>query len=75
MDLVAIKRIRHGGLRRFFERNDARRLHRTHVARIARILAALDGKDALAILSAPGYRLHRLKGDRLGQWSVRVSGN
>ena len=23
----------------------------------------------------PGYRLHRLTGDRRGQWSVRVSGN
>ena len=24
---------------------------------------------------APGFRLHPLKGDRTGQWSVRVSGN
>ena len=24
---------------------------------------------------APGFRLHPLKGDRAGQWSVRVSGN
>ena len=24
---------------------------------------------------APGFRLHPLKGDRVGQWSVRVSGN
>ncbi len=23
----------------------------------------------------PGYRLHRLTGDRRGYWSVRVSGN
>lgn len=67
--------IRHGGLRRYFERNDVRRLHPAHVARIGRILAALDGTDALAALSAPSYRLHRLKGDRLGQWSVRVSNN
>ena len=42
---------------------------------IGRILAALDGADALAALSAPSYRLHRLKGDRPGQWSVRVSDN
>ena len=75
MGLVAIKGIRHGGLKRFFERSDVRRLHRAHVARIGRILAALDGADALAALSAPSYRLHRLKGDRLGQWSVRVSDN
>ncbi len=24
---------------------------------------------------APGFRLHPLKGDRAGQWSVRASGN
>ncbi|MCY4485322.1 MAG: type II toxin-antitoxin system RelE/ParE family toxin [Spirochaetaceae bacterium] len=24
---------------------------------------------------APGFRLHPLKGDRAGEWSVRVSGN
>ena len=26
-------------------------------------------------MELPGYRLHPLKGDRRGQWSVRVSGN
>ena len=26
-------------------------------------------------MNLPGYHLHPLKGDRRGQWSVRVSGN
>ena len=26
-------------------------------------------------MDLPGFRLHPLKGDRRGQWSVRVSGN
>ena len=26
-------------------------------------------------MNRPTYRLHPLKGDRQGQWSVRVSGN
>ena len=26
-------------------------------------------------MNLPGYRLHRLTGDRRDQWSVRVSGN
>jgi proteic killer suppression protein len=26
-------------------------------------------------MNLPGYRLHRLKGDRAGTWSVSVSGN
>ncbi len=26
-------------------------------------------------VNLPGYRLHRLKGDRKGQWVISVSGN
>jgi proteic killer suppression protein len=26
-------------------------------------------------MNLPGYRLHRLRGDRRGQWAVSVSGN
>jgi proteic killer suppression protein len=26
-------------------------------------------------MNLPGYRLHQLKGDRAGTWSVSVSGN
>jgi len=26
-------------------------------------------------MNLPGFRLHPLKGDRKGQWAVRVSGN
>ena len=28
-----------------------------------------------ADMDLPGYRLHRLRADRAGYWSVRVSGN
>ena len=28
-----------------------------------------------AFSGVPGFRLHPLRGDRVGQWSVRVSGN
>ena len=73
--LVAIRNVRHGGIKQFFDRGDARRLHPAHVACIGRILAALDCDDALEVLSAATFRLHPLKGDRKGLWSVRVSGN
>ena len=73
--LVAIRNVRHGGIKQFFDRGDARRLHPAHVARIGRILAALDSDDALEVLSAATFRLHPLKGDRKGLWSVRVSDN
>ena len=73
--LVAIRNVRHGGIKQFFDRGDARRLHPAHVACIGRILAALDCDDALEVLSAATFRLHPLKGDRKSLWSVRVSGN
>ena len=70
---MAIRNVRHSGLRRLFERGDGSKLHPEHVNRIRDILLALDGADALNELSEPFYRLHPLKGDRKGQWAVTVS--
>ena len=75
MSLVAIRSIRHSGLKRFFERGDARRLPPDRLSRIAGILAKLDGITAIADMDQHDYRLHPLKGDRKGYWSVRVSAN
>lgn len=69
---MALRSIKHSGLRRYFERGDARKLHPDHVARGRHILELLDGADALGELSRSTYRLHPLKGGRLGLWSVRV---
>ncbi len=65
-------RIKHAGLRRLFEQDDARRLNPVHVRRI---LIDLDVAFLPTEMDRPGYRLHRLQGDRRGDWSVRVSGN
>ena len=45
------------------------------VPRIRRVLSDLDAAVGPRDLDMPGYRLHRLTGDRRGYWSVRVSGN
>ena len=68
-------KLRHKGLRRLYESGDVRGLNADHVARIRRILAILDDAQTTQQVSGPGYRLHPLKGNRLGQWSLRVSGN
>lgn len=68
--------IRHRGLRRLYETGDTRGLQATQVPRIRRVLTALDsaaGPDDLNLM--PGMRLHPLKGDYAGFWSVSVSGN
>ncbi|MCY3933432.1 MAG: type II toxin-antitoxin system RelE/ParE family toxin [Acidobacteria bacterium] len=65
----------HRGLQRLYERRDPRRINADLVARIRRILAALDDATEPHHMDLPGLRLHRLKGDRRHLWSVRVSGN
>ena len=38
-------------------------------------LAALNTAIAIKDIDIPGYRLHKLKGDRKETWSISVSGN
>ncbi|MDE0362297.1 MAG: type II toxin-antitoxin system RelE/ParE family toxin [Rhodospirillaceae bacterium] len=68
-------RFAHKGLRRFYAHGDAKGLNAAHVARIRRLLSTLQDASSPQDMALPGYRLHRLTGDRHGQWSVRVSGN
>lgn len=70
-----IRSFRHRGLRRFFERGDARRLDPEHVPKIRRILARLNEAQVAEDMNLPGYRLHPLGGDRAGFWAVTVAGN
>jgi proteic killer suppression protein len=42
---------------------------------VVEILTVLDGARSPAALNIPGYRLHPLKGDLSGFWSVTVRAN
>jgi len=66
---------RHKELQALYERDDARRLSAALVPKLRRILADLANARQPGDINLPGYRLHRLKGDRQGEWSIRVSGN
>ena len=68
-------RIRHKELRALHEPDDAARLPAGLVPRLRRILSRLQEAPHPGSAAAPGFRLHPLKGDRVGRWSVRVSGN
>lgn len=70
-----IQRIRHRRLRQYWEKGQARRLNAEWLARIDRILNALDLAQAPADMDLPGFRLHMLKGDYKGFYAVDVSGN
>jgi proteic killer suppression protein len=63
-------------LKRLFENDDRRRISDRHVERVRDILVALDQATRIEDMSLyPGWRLHPLKGDLRGFWSVSVSGN
>ena len=68
-------RIAHRGLRRLYERGEVKQLDPRLVPRIRRVLLLLDEATEPRHMDLPGFRLHPLKGDRAGQWSVSVTGN
>ena len=70
-----IRGFRHRGLKRLYERGDPSRVRPDQADRIALALADLDDAHKPSDLDLPGYRLHPLKGDRSGFWSISISGN
>lgn len=66
---------RHRGLRRLYERGDPSKVRADQVDRIALALADLDVADRPSDLDLPGYRLHPLRGDLKGFWSISISAN
>ena len=70
-----IRGFRHRGLKRWYERGDPSRVRPDQADRIALALADLDDARKPSDLDLPGYRLHPLKGDRSGFWSISISGN
>ncbi len=70
-----IKHIRHRGLKRFYEDDDRRGLNPEHVEKISVILARLDRAAKSEDMDLPGLRLHLLRGDLAGFWSVTIRAN
>jgi toxin HigB-1 len=70
-----IRHFRHRGLKRLYESDDRREVSPQHADKIARILARLDEATRPQELNLPGFRLHPLKGDLAGYWSITVSAN
>jgi proteic killer suppression protein len=62
-------------LKRLYERGDRSGIRPDLVEAVERILTALDSASTPEALNIPRYRLHALKGDLKGVWSVTVRAN
>jgi proteic killer suppression protein len=66
---------RHKGLETLYRVDSARGVQAAHANKLRRILGFLDVAAEPADMDLPGYKLHPLKGELRGHWSVWVSGN
>ena len=72
---LMIRSFRHRGLKPLYERGDRGGIRPDLLETVERILSVLDTATTPQALNIPGYRLHPLKGDLKGLWSVTVRAN
>ena len=73
---MKIRNVLHRGLRQFIEDDSAAALQPAVVQKLRRILTFLQDMEREEELRAvPGWKAHRLAGDRKGVWSLSVTKN
>ena len=70
-----IESFRHKGLRQLFEDDNPKGLNAEHIRKMKQILALLDAAQDVESLNYTGFRLHPLKGDLKGFWSLTLRAN
>lgn len=70
-----IRSFKHRGLKRLYEDGDARGIRPDLADAVEEILTVLDSAKSARDLNLSGYRLHHLKGELKGLWSVTVRAN
>ena len=73
--ILVIRSFKHRGLKRLYERGDRSGIRPDLVETVERILTILDAASTPQALALPRYRLHPLKGEWKGMWSVTVKAN
>ena len=66
---------RHKGLKRLFERDDAKGIRPDLLDKVRTILAQLSEARTTEDMRMTSFHLHALKGDMKGLWSVTVRAN
>jgi proteic killer suppression protein len=73
---MQLVRFRHKGLGLFYEEGNARSLPSAMAEKLSKLLFAIETAGTLEQLGKfPGWKLHPLKGDLNGFWSMTVTGN
>lgn len=70
-----IKSFQHKGLQAFFETGSKAGIQPQHAGKLQRQLMVLERAQKAEHMDVPGWKLHPLKGDLKGHWSVWVNGN
>lgn len=70
-----IKDFKHKGLERFFVTNSTRGIQSKHSSKLRMQLGMLNAAIEVDDMNKPGWNLHQLKGQKVGIWSIKVSGN
>ena len=70
-----IESFNHKGLKQLFEDDNPRGVNPEHVRKIRQILAMMHAAKKIADLDFATFRLHPLKGDLAGFWSITIRAN
>lgn len=70
-----IKSFEHKGLQAFFETESKAGIQPAHAPKLKRQLARLNVSTGPDDMNIPGWRLHPLKGQLAGHFSIVVNGN
>lgn len=70
-----IKSFKHKGLKKYFELGTTSGIQAKHEKKLRMQLAAIDTAKMIEDLNIPGYKLHKLKGNREEIWAITVNGN
>lgn len=70
-----IRTFKHKGIKLFFETGSTRGIQANHAKKLRAQLTLLNMAREPEDMNAPGWKLHPLKGDHVGHWSVWVNGN
>lgn len=70
-----IRTFNHKGMGQLFQTGKSGRVAADLQRKLVRQLDFLNRAESPRDMDLPGYRLHELKGERKGTWSVSVSGN